>query len=258
MPGGGRASWKAKLYTAFKSAIDAFLRDPRKPIAFAGLVAVGMQVYPYVKDAAIMARSSYLDLRHNLHYVERPALESHIADIAEKKGRYYCVVYGHHGSGKSDIIDRYAMGRKDVIKVSVDCTKPSNSARASLSMKLLGLADPKVDIDDLQMAVSQSMTIIFDVEYGGNQDGVVQAVQYLAEKLAPYCRCIVVLSEAYTIGHFYRDALGSRCIYIGEMTNQEAKQLVDRLLEREAGRHSSSAMKSCSTSSTPLGPIPCC
>jgi hypothetical protein len=236
---GETRTWKAKLYDMLVAA--------KKPLMFAGLLAVGVQAYPdanalwaQVTGSRILRRSSSLDRRGDeSHYVKRRALESRLADVVEVNshiGGPYTVVYGHYCTGKSELVDHYAMNAtKDVVKVLVFCTNPSSSVLSSLSRELLGSVPSSREIEALQAAVSKSTTVIFEVEGGGDEGKVLPAVQRLAKALGQYCRCIVVLSGdcANAVATFHQDTCLEQYLYVGEMTNDEAKQLVQRLLERE-------------------------
>jgi hypothetical protein len=87
-------------------------------------------------------------------------------------------------------------------------------------------------IKDLIKAIKKSgiiPTIIFDVDCSVSfHDDSLRPVRKLSKELAPYCRCIIVLSEAHAVLQLGRDKR-EEFIYVDEMEREEAEQLVEVL-----------------------------
>ena len=103
-------------------------------------------------------------------------------------------------------------------------------------MKLLGdhSDSTKLDPESFINAIKRSRvipTIVFDVERGGSLDQKlgIQAVRSLAKMLSPYCRCIIILSEANAVLEFGRDKFREIFIYVDELTEAQARELMQRL-----------------------------
>jgi hypothetical protein len=84
---------------------------------------------------------------------------------------------------------------------------------------------------DEQKVAKYTPIVIFDVERAGSTDQVqgVQAVRSIAKKLAQYCYCFVVLSEANAILQFGRDRRRERYVLVGDFSEEEAVDFLQKL-----------------------------
>ncbi len=189
-----------------------------------------MNLLPAAIDQAKVTKSA------SKNYVERPGLVSLIqrALTTAPYGGYW-VVYGPKGVGKSEAVDHTAINQRGVVKLLVTSANSKDDIIRSLTRKLLGTASADFDVEMLISAIEKCKvvpTIIFDVELGGAPDQAtitLNEVRGLAKQLAMYCRCIIVLSEAYAVLEFGRDKDREKFIYVDEMTVPEAKELVTKL-----------------------------
>lgn len=143
----------------------------------------------------------------------------------------YTVVYGSAGIGKTELVDHTAIGKKAVVKVDIssECTRAQVLQR--LADELLGFGThADVYHKDFIKAVKKSgiiPTLIFDIDPVRSHDDVLNAVRSVCKSLAPFCRCIMVVSEVNVL-HLGRDPR-EKFIYVGEMERDEAKQLFKKL-----------------------------
>ena len=243
MPGG------QKLITGFKS----FLNSP--PIYVGVLLGSictcgGFVVANYstlkeankdgmslVKKLSFAIQNSTITHSRSSDFIARPKMKEKI-DLAltyeSLKGDCYTIVYGPKGIGKTELVDHTAIGMKGVVKMRISSTNSKDEVIQSLTKKLLGESNSNFDVDLFIEAIKKCgiiPTIIFDVECSlsplGTRDHVVDAVRSLSKDLAPYCRCIIVLSEANAVLQFGRDKRES-FIYVDEMEREEAKLLLEK------------------------------
>ncbi len=100
--------------------------------------------------------------------------------------------------------------------------------------KLTITEDLKLDLDKLKDVLkkckSEGFTpvIIYEIERDKVvHEGALVAVEGLAKALVGNCRSILVLSEANAVLHFVQDKRRENFIFVGEMTHEEAKKLLE-------------------------------
>ena len=165
-------------------------------------------------------------------YVCRPDVEAKINNYLDSKSTSYCVIYGAKGVGKSEVVNHTAIGRRAVVKVTVTSVGNQDDLVALIMLKLTGKKisldiDLLVDIFKKCKANGFIPTIIFDVERSKSAQPVLQIVRGLAKALGGYCRCIIVLSEANAVLEFGKDKHREKFIFVDEMTESEARQLLE-------------------------------
>ena len=166
--------------------------------------------------------------------VSGPGLEAQINTfLYSSKNVSYCIVYGSKGAGKPEVVDHTAIGKRAVLKVPVT-TIGTRDDLVALLMETLTGKKSNLKIDKLIEVLKKCKvggfipTIIFDVERGSSSDrtGMLQDVRSLAKALIGYCRCIIVLSEAYSVLEFGKDPDREEFIFVDEMTFSEAKHFL--------------------------------
>ena len=166
-------------------------------------------------------------------YVSRPGLEAKINRFFDTNSTSYCVVYGAKGVGKSEVVDRTAIGKRAVVKVPVT-TIGTRDDLVALIMETVAGKKTYLKIDKLIEVLKKCKTdgfvptIIFDVEraYSSDRPLVLQDVRSLAKALIGYCRCIIVLSEANAVLEFGKDKRREEFIFVDEMTELEAREFL--------------------------------
>ena len=199
-----------------------------KEFSKATMTTVGKLTFAIEKAEITSSRSK--------NFIPRPNIAQKIYDALTYESLEddcYTIVYGPKGIGKTELVDHTAIGRKGVVKVKVSSANKKEEVVQSITKKLIG--DTNIhdwNIESLIEAVKKCAiipTIIFDIERGDDNtvvgDQVVVAVKSLSKDLAPYCRCIVVLSEATAILKFGKDRR-EKFIYVDEMEREEAKELL--------------------------------
>jgi hypothetical protein len=166
-------------------------------------------------------------------HTERKDLEARITLAEFGQTGHYTIIYGAKGVGKSKIVDEVAKGHKGVVKIALTTANSRSDIIKILSKKLLG-NETTFDEESLISAINKSEitpTIIFDVERGGSPDLIIglQAVRSFAKSFAPYCHCLIVLSEANAVLEFGYDPDRENFIFVDEMTFEEAKVLLTNL-----------------------------
>ena len=240
MPGG------QKLITGFKN----FLNSPPTYVGLLLGTCGGFVVANYstlkeankdgmslVKKLSFAIQNSTITHSRSSHFIARPKMKEKIGEAftyESLKGDRYTIVYGPKGIGKTELVDHTAIGKKGVVKMRISSTNSKDEVIQSLTKKLLGESNSNFDVDLFIEAIKKCgiiPTIIFDVERSlsplGTRDHVVDAVRSLSKDLAPYCRCIIVLSEANAVPQFGRDGRES-FIYVDEMEREEAKLLLEK------------------------------
>lgn len=228
--GGSRSTWFGKLKTlpafAGLTAISVLLAtfaqryQPGKEI-----IQDVWAVFPHKLEESRLERKVALD------FVSRPELEKKLeANIT--KG-LYCIVYGDKGVGKSAAVNDMFWDKPGVVAIKVSHLTKSDELVARLALKVLGPSGTPVSVqeEDLVSALESTampITIIFEVERGkeDQQRSTVGAVRSLAKSLAPYARCVIVVSEANAVLEFGDDKNRENYVYVDEMTREEAKQLL--------------------------------
>lgn len=178
------------------------------------------------------------EITHSIsdHFVHRPKIEGIINEALTytflKNGRY-TIVYGPKGIGKTELIDHMTIGKKGVVKVKVSSANTKNGIIQSMTKKLVVVIIPsELDVDLFITAAKKSgiiPTIIFDIERAVSiDDGILTTIRSLSKDLAPYCRCIIVLSEANAVLKFDKDKRET-FIYVDEMEREEAEQFMEVL-----------------------------
>lgn len=211
-------------------------------------IAAAIPIYALLKDLKTDAiifdeklsfaiTKSEITHSRSTDFVPRPKIEEQINKAftnESRRGDGYTIVYGPKGVGKSELVDHVAIGKKGVVKVKVSSANNKSEVIQSIAKRLLGGAThTDLDIDIFIEAVRKSditPTIIFDVECSlsrddDDDDDVVSIVRSLSNDLPPYCRCIIVLSEANAVLQFGKDPR-EKFIYVDEMELDEAKQLL--------------------------------
>ena len=137
------------------------------------------------------------------------------------------------GAGKSEVVDRTAIGKRAVVKVPVTTIGTRDDLVALIMETVAGKKSYlKIDklIDVLKKCKTDGFvpTIIFDVEraYSPDRPLVLQDVRSLAKALIGYCRCIIVLSEANAVLEFGKDERREEFIFVDEMTELEAREFL--------------------------------
>jgi hypothetical protein len=170
----------------------------------------------------------------NETFVPRDYLENRVNNALTRREnqKYYHVVFGAKGVGKSAIVDACAKGKRGVIKVVVMDSNTKKDVVDSVLKKLEYPSDTNIDSEMLLKAVQLCKLkpiFIFDIERGGgatvNTDAI-QAVRSMAKVLAATCVCIVILSEASAVVEFGKDRFREEFLYVDEMTHEEGKQLL--------------------------------
>uniref|UniRef100_A0A7S0SRD8 ATPase AAA-type core domain-containing protein n=1 Tax=Chromulina nebulosa TaxID=96789 RepID=A0A7S0SRD8_9STRA len=165
------------------------------------------------------------------NYVRRQDVEASVNLATNVK---YMVVYGPKGAGKSELVEHCAINKNGVIRIVVTS---ANTKQDIVSQILKNAAvgiwqkDDTLESTKLIEAVQKSefmLTFIFDVERGGTADQAlgIQAVRSLCKLLAPYCKCIIVFSEANAVLEFGLDKSREKFLFVSEMNHAEAIQLL--------------------------------
>jgi hypothetical protein len=178
----------------------------------------------------IQIERSTIFTKASTNYIERKDLETKVNIAFDSSGLYY-IVYGAKGVGKSEVVDHCGVNRSGVIKLMVTSANSKDDIVSLLSKKLLGINDLQLDLDMLQIALMKSnvtATVIFDVERGGSIEQAlgIQAVRSFAKFLTPFCRSIIVLSEANAVLNFGQDSSREKIIYVDELTHSEARKFL--------------------------------
>ncbi len=121
------------------------------------------------------------------------------------------------------------------MKILVSSASTREEIIQSLSKKLLGNhGAPNLNFMALIEAASNCgfiPTIIFDVDQVTSKyidDPVLGTVRSFSKALAPYCRCIIVLSEVNAVLQFGKDKR-EKFIYVDEMERDEAREMLKKL-----------------------------
>ncbi len=179
-------------------------------------------------------------ITHSLsrHFVHRPNIEEKIKNVltgTDLSCGAYTIVYGPKGIGKTELVDHTAIRMKGVVKVNVYSEKEKKEVIQAVIKNLVGEKEGNSNFYNLNVTAlieaatkcSVIPTIIFDVSHPDYCD----AVRSVSKDLAPYCRCIIVLSEPNAVLKFGRD-MRERFIYVDEMEREEAKQLLGKYDEK--------------------------
>eukprot|EP01031_Cornospumella_fuschlensis_P041984 gene41984-51250_t len=175
-------------------------------------------------------KKSRLQRKEADDFVSRPEVRK-MLEVNVIKGKY-CIVYGNKGVGKSAVVNDMFWDKPGVVGIKVTHLVTSNELVSQLVLKVLGPgASVNVQEEDLITALksaAEPITIIFEAEPSNspNQQAILGAVRSLAKSLAPFARCVIVLSEANAVLEFGRDDTRENYVYVGEMTREEAKQLL--------------------------------
>ena len=167
-------------------------------------------------------------------YVNRPALEGDILQVYNtsfyrQRSGSYTVIVGTKGAGKS-YATAHVLGTKlGVLFLKVNQAETSSSFCSKLlraggvvldeSMKL-GV-DALYPIFERIAQTGQPITIVFEVERGGNSDDVLYMVKSTAKELAHAANVIIILSEA-NAGLVFGDDRRQKFIWVDGMTHDEA------------------------------------
>jgi hypothetical protein len=135
-------------------------------------------------------------------------------------------VCGLKGTGKSTLIEHLHEGIEAVGKVDVFTLYDKDRVADELAKQILGDHVPLIfDTQLLLKAVKDCKTVptvIFDVQYNLG----IQAAGSLSKSQAPFCKCIIILSKANSIIEFERDKARQHYVYIDDLTEAEAKELL--------------------------------
>ena len=243
---------------SFYSSLGEFSRGKKwATIVFiTGLAAVAIPLYPatkdIIKDASAksvkiapkikdsIAKTSEFDVaKRDGKFVNRPILSSSIEEILGRKKvtKSYTIVYGAKGVGKSTMIDSVVQGRRGVLKIPVT----SNTSKEEITIIIAqrtGTTTLNPENSDFVDAMRIGHgddgivpTIIFEIERGSGaeqKDGL-QSIRSLAKEFAVACNVILVLSEANAALEFGRDLHREDFIYVDELTELEARELLTAL-----------------------------
>lgn len=208
-------------------------------VNYSSIKEVKNDTMTFIEKLTFAIEKSEIIESRSANFITRPKIEEKISNALTYeylKSDSYTIVYGPKGIGKTELVDHTAIGKKGVVKVKVSSPNTRSDVIQAITEKLLGETTySDFDIDILIEAVKKSIiipTIIFDIERAASphssHDHVVYAVRSLSKELAPYCRCIIVLSEANAVQQFGKDER-EEFIYVDEMEREEAEQLLEKL-----------------------------
>lgn len=150
-----------------------------------------------------------------------------------KKRRFYYIVFGAKGVGKSTLVDHVASKEKAVVKVTLSTVDTIATATAKFMKSVTGR---EISFDREEMTEHMEAfhakhegkiipTIIFEVERTGESTdfkNVVKQISSLAKELYMYCNSIIVVSDANAVFQFNSDER-QKFIFVEEMTKEEAR-----------------------------------
>lgn len=167
-------------------------------------------------------------------FVDRPALKLKIEEAMSENVDYYLVVYGAKGMGKSELVQHTAIGKPSIVKLYVSNSSTKEQLISAL-MQELTLDGITLNMSKLQSVLTKckedgfTPVIIFEVERDTDipVDALVVA-RNLAKALVFDLRSIIVLSEADAVLKFTNDPGREEFLFIGEMSRDEAKDLLEK------------------------------
>jgi GTPase SAR1 family protein len=196
-----------------------------------------------IRESTVIA-----DSKLEKNYVHRPAVEKELNEYIEgKPTKKYLIVYGPKGAGKSSVVLKTLSEKKGVALVEV----PNGADKAQLS-KMVAQAvmntkqEVSTDSDEVYKTLRKIKddiandknadkgnypTIVFEVERGGTDEDIrlIENVRSLSKKFSTVANVIIILSEAIAVTTFGRDPKREKYMYVGDMTREEAKQLLEKL-----------------------------
>ena len=156
----------------------------------------------------------------------------------KKLTKYYDVVYGASGVGKSTIVDSAIQGRKGVLKIEI---LSATIGIMNEVAKVIGVTKLNPQIGDLVDAMMKTgvaddgtfPTIVFEIERGKSevQKIAISEIMSFAKKLSPVCNCILVLSEANVVLEFGNDTEREGFIFVDEFSELEAREYLKAMTE---------------------------
>ena len=209
---------------------------------YSSVKEAGKDALSSVEKLSFAIRNAEIKHSRSARFVSRPKIEVQIERALTYTcldNDHYTIVYGPNGVGKSELVDHTAIGKKGVIKVEIYSASTRSEIILAVTKKLLGetAIQSDFDVDKFIEAIQKCgtiPTIIFDVERDlersiSNGDDVLRTVRKLSKKLAPYCRCIIVLSDVNAVVQFGKDEYREKFIYVDEMEREEAEQFLEKL-----------------------------
>ena len=172
-------------------------------------------------------------------YVERPELLKQISDIFDRKesNEQYFIMYGAKGVGKSTIAERAAKGRKGVMMIRMTTASSRNDVMLELT-EVLKVRELKPKTTDFISALNKAKssdgtlpTIIVEIEIENRLDksSGIKAIRGVAKDLSAVCNFLIILSEANAVLEFGNDMDREKFIYVGELTEPEAREYISKL-----------------------------
>ena len=191
-----------------------------------------------IKESEVATEKYDIIKEQNL-YVERPLLQEKITQFMDRKkgNEKYYIMYGAKGVGKSTITERAAKDKKGVLMIRIT-TASSMDEVMQVLIDGLNIAEVKPTtinfISALKKGKSDDGTlpsIIIEIERAGCLDHNlgIQAARGIAKDLSAACNFLIILSEDTAVLEFGTDSDRENFIYIGEFSEQEAREYIIKL-----------------------------
>ncbi len=222
-------------YSKFHIFFTNYLQIKQAGSDAAAIVTTGVNYFSALISEAL-SKASISSSPSDSTFVRRPFVESELnAIVSEENPEVYHIVYGPRGAGKSELVSHSVVGLPAVKLFKITSARSREELVKSFMYQLTGLESnlTSATIDEaLRNFIREKKvfpTFIFDVERGSDVNpDTFNTLRAFAKELVKKARCILVLSEATAVLEFRGDPDRENYIYVDEMSELEANELLDK------------------------------
>lgn len=223
-------NWRGVLQTAIGIVVGALLANYGNLRQFlTDAYTIHDRFMKSVENAKLPALNE-IDKQKYIHRAELGAALKSFVD--EPPAQQYLIVYGPKGSGKTTLVVQELQDREGVVRVDVGAAVTKDAVTQAIARALHLDGAEQVQAMDFYQVIAgckKKPTIIFEIERGKDDVGDINTIRSLAKKFAELgARCVLILSETTTAVVFGRDRARESYLYVGEMKQEEARELLKK------------------------------